>query len=880
MELITVLEKTAFGNNVELEAARNYLEQAAQHDLSNLLKQLSDILRNAQQSEVTRAQAALQLKNAIYSKEENVKTEKQERWMQIAEDVRIYIRNNCIETLGTETKRPSQAAQCVGYIACAELPRGQWTDCINRLMVNVTEDQNATEMLKESSLEAIGYICQDINPDILESQSNNILTAIVNGMRKEEPSDHVKLAASNALLNSLEFTRNNFSKESERNYIMQIICEATQSTNDQIKISALQNLVKIMNLYYEFMEAYMGQALFAITVAAMKSPNDDVSLQGLEFWSSVCEEESELQIELQEAMDEGRSPTSTSRYYARGALQYLTPIVLQRLCEQKDTEDDDEWNPCKAAGVCLMLLSSCVEDEIISHVMPFITENIKSTNWQFRDAAVMAFGSIIEGPSIEKLQPIVEQAMAKFIELLEDSSVIVRDTAAWTIGRICEAVPGAVINESTLPTLLEGLVICLNAEPRVATNACWALSSIAIAAMDLARPDDDDEDAQPETYVLSKYFEPIVEKLLATTERADGNQNNLRSSAYEALMEMIKNSPTDCYTTVQKTTIVILSRMENVIQLESSIQNSSDRRQVFDLQSLLCATLQSVLRKVTPDDAPQISDHIMQALLHMLSTNVNSKASSVQEDAFLAVSTLIDVLGDKFLKYMDSLKPILYVGLRNFEEHQVCQAAVGVVGDLGRNISIKILPYCDDLMTILLEGLITPKLNKSVKPLILSTFGDIALAIGVDFKKYADVVLNALHQASTVQADPNDFDIIDYFNELREGCLDAYTGILQGLKGNNNNTGIVDLSIVTPHLNNILAFLEILSNDQNVNESVLSAACGLVGDLVSCFGTQLNPMLERETITTLLTRGRKSKSNRAKTLANWATKEIRKLKSA
>jgi len=426
---------------------------------------------------------------------------------------------------------------------------------------------------------------------------------------------------------------------------MQIICEATQSNNDQIKVSALQNLVKIMNLYYEYMEAYMGQALFAITVAAMKSPNDDVALQGIEFWSSVCEEESELQIELTEAMEEGRSPDSTSRYYARGALQYLVPILLQRLCEQKDCEDDDEWNPCKAAGVCLMLLSSCVEDDILPHVMPFINENIKNTNWQMRDAAVMAFGSCIEGPSVDKLKPLVEQAMSMFIQLLQDASVIVRDTAAWTIGRICECVPEAVLNEATLQPLLEGLVIGLAAEPRVATNACWALSSTAIAAMDVARPEDDD-DATPETYCLSKYFEPIVEKLLATTERPDGNQSNLRSSAYEALMEMIKNSPRDCYTTVQKTTIVILGRLESVIQLESNIQSSSDRRQVFDLQSLLCATLQSVLRKVTPQDAPQISDHIMNALLHMLSQNANSKASSVQEDAFLAVSTLID--GESF----------------------------------------------------------------------------------------------------------------------------------------------------------------------------------------------------------------------------------------
>ena len=29
----------------------------------------------------------------------------------------------------------------------------------------------------------------------------------------------------------------------------------------------------------------------------------------------------------------------------------------------------------------------------------------------------------------------------------------------------------------------------------------------------------------------------------------------------------------------------------------------------------------------------------------------------------------------------------------------------------------------------------------------------------------------------------NDFDMIDYLNELREACLEAYTGIVQGLKG-------------------------------------------------------------------------------------------------
>ena len=33
----------------------------------------------------------------------------------------------------------------------------------------------------------------------------------------------------------------------------------------QVKIAALQNLVKIMSLYYDYMVAYMGPALFAVS---------------------------------------------------------------------------------------------------------------------------------------------------------------------------------------------------------------------------------------------------------------------------------------------------------------------------------------------------------------------------------------------------------------------------------------------------------------------------------------------------------------------------------------------------------------------------------------------------------------------------------------
>ena len=53
-----------------------------------------------------------------------------------------------------------------------------------------------------------------------------------------------------------------------------------------------------------------------------------------------------------------------------------------------------------------------------------------------------------------------------------DESVVVRDSVAWTLGRICEILPQVVI-ENNLQHLVETLLTSLEAEPRVAANVCW-----------------------------------------------------------------------------------------------------------------------------------------------------------------------------------------------------------------------------------------------------------------------------------------------------------------------------------------------------------------------------------------------------------------------
>lgn len=135
---------------------------------------------------------------------------------------------------------------------------------------------------------------------------------------------------------------------------------------------------------------------------------------------------------------------------------------------------------------------------------------------------MFVLGSILGGLENGTLRPLVEQAMPTLIELMYDSSVAVRDTAAWTFGRICEIIPEAAIHENYLKPLLESLVNGLKSEPRVAANVCWAFTGLAEAAYEAV--EGNEEGAQPETYCLSEFFDFIIVRLLETTDRPDGAQ--------------------------------------------------------------------------------------------------------------------------------------------------------------------------------------------------------------------------------------------------------------------------------------------------------------------------------------------------------------------
>ena len=263
-ELISVFSKTTSTNPSDIQFANNYVTQQKQQNFPNFVHACTKILANTNIEEVTRFQAGTQAKNCLTSKDENTLATLASKWEQLGQPVKADIKNLILNTLGTEKRRPSSAAQLVAAIAYFELHKNQWEELLPSLAANVTKNEASDIAMarQESSLEAIGYICADIEQEHVVRFTSHVLTAIVHGM-KTGATSHIKLAATNAMLNSLEFINTNFEQPSERNYIMQVVCEASTDNDTRIKVASLQCKVGQYSFSFEFLKFFNRGHIFS-----------------------------------------------------------------------------------------------------------------------------------------------------------------------------------------------------------------------------------------------------------------------------------------------------------------------------------------------------------------------------------------------------------------------------------------------------------------------------------------------------------------------------------------------------------------------------------------------------------------------------------------
>ena len=248
---------------------------------------LAEQLSAPEASSIAKSAAGIALKNSLTTKEDAQREYLYQRWFNVDPDIRTRVKDNVLRALGTDSK-PSVAAQvrhtpqyvtldnyhyyyiflyyyflvkCIAGIAAAEIPRQEWPELIKQLLEKAgSPDVN----VRQASIEAVGYVCESVEPELLEEQSNDILNSVVHGMVETEQNMGVRFAAATALHNSLEFIRSNFDNKVERDFIMRVVCETSQCDNVDVQVAALMCLNRIMALYYDHMVDYIVEALFPV----------------------------------------------------------------------------------------------------------------------------------------------------------------------------------------------------------------------------------------------------------------------------------------------------------------------------------------------------------------------------------------------------------------------------------------------------------------------------------------------------------------------------------------------------------------------------------------------------------------------------------------
>jgi importin subunit beta-1 len=472
--------------------------------------------------------------------------------------------------------------------------------------------------------------------------------------------------------------------------------------------------------------------------------------------------------------------------FARVAANEVLPVLLQLLTKQDEDATDDEYNLARASYQCLSLYAQAVGGAVIQPVLQFVEANLKHEDWHNRDAAVSAFGAIMDGPEEKTLEPIVKQALPILISMMDDSSLQVKDSTAFALGRITESISDAIDPNVHLTPLVTSLFNGLMSSAKIASSCCWAL-------MNLAERFAGDLDSQQNP--MTPHFNQSVTNLLALTARQE-TDSYVRTAAYEVLNVFVQSAAAESMAPIASLLGVIVERLEGTVPMQSQVVSVEDRIMLEEMQTSLCTVLQAAIQRLDKEIIPQ-GDRIMRTLLEILGS-VGAK-SSVPEAVFAAISALANAMEEDFDKYMEHFSPFLYNALSNQEEPSLCSMAIGLVSDLTRSLGERSQPYCDNFMNHLLNNLKSTALSNQFKPAILQCFGDIAGAIGGHFETYLSVIAQVLQQAATVTASPEGpIEMFDYVVSLREGIMDAWGGIVGAMKLSGKSKQLASCNLLTP----------------------------------------------------------------------------------
>lgn len=749
---------------------------------------LVDVFCDLKSSDQLKMVAGIILKNSLHANDVELQRSYAGRWMGLGYESREYIKGALKGALkGHAVRFCTMAGAALGQIARVEVSNGVYPSFFEE-MGRMVHDEEAMCGVCEAVGVCSSYLVREA-PDALQMYSSAVFEICMHPLRSGT-SSRSKLSGLKCLMNSMEM-EGVFCYEENVNAFLDATMGIWNGSDEELIHKSMICFNRLAMLNYKHMRKDVLENMLAQYLGRFfKAGSDDIKVQAIEYWCVFAEKKDEEMVD---------------RY-----LPVVLPEIL-RLLEKGPDYYGDVWSPHKAASSCLELYTELKGERMMRNgtMWGFIESSLRSESRARMDIGAVALGSVMH----ERCEDVLAKIILDLVTGIDFEES--KDSCLWALSRIAECNFYALADH--LPIILSKCGSVVLESSKSSVGAAWVMNCVFVSVASSMGKEGFAEHIpravkkKADDFVngfLTKQYLDILNVLVKGTELASLSDSNLRVALFSALDELILVCPQ----AVQNILVGFYDYTAKKIDECIGVLGYATQDQLLVVEDVLSNYVGLSEAIVTARRTEDVED-LLGLFIRIL--------ESTPTTAFGEVYTSISKLSARFAPHASKILPYITRDMRCTDRF-VLNSVINLVGRLANTMGTDFNILATVLTSSLVQCLSSEATHRDLKPVILSVFGDIALALERNFEMYLDMVVMLLQQISELNRRPDE----EYVDELRKNALQLINCSL---------VAIGDSSRVRANLPRIISIAHKIGaedTDRKVHEDLL----GLVDDLVGMYG--------------------------------------------
>jgi importin subunit beta-1 len=859
-DLVSIYEILLFLNGNDLEKRK-----IAEHELENLKKKesncflinLLEILDTQKFDYQIRRLAGLILKNEIekVTLSENLIEYK---WIsklngKIRGQFKLILLNNFTSSSKIIRRTVSQILAKIAYI---ELQNKLWEDIFEEFSDYLFIRRGDCNFY-EGILETLEFLFQEFFDrqkffEILKNKFTLIFEIILTPIKNRVfGTEDLIFAALKTLFITLNFVDLKQLRDFDCDLIFSLVINQLTDQLPLIRTFAFEILELMVKKYYEKIGSFIS-IIFDLTLMTLEQDSEEVCLKAIEFWSTLADEEFQINLDSIQALNEGRIPKIYSKQFIMKSGLILSFILLIFIENRKIIESED--SNCKSSiGFCLNLIVQADPNAILPRVVNFIENKINFySKARSKHTVVFSLIAIFEGIGSKVLYNHLTKTSFLLLSFSENDNRELRQTTLFLFGKIFQISPFILrVNlDKILQILLKNIF-----DKKNATDIYWILNEVfqSFSSEGLT-------EGYLET-ICSIFFNSIHQTI---------SEGKIIEDLFEIICSLVLNSSTRSHCNF----ILLIPTTFKALKLNFLTNNFNSKEAGKKVQFHLFRFLGSSVQRFGQKFTQLFLDEIINFIFILIEITKKFKLDSDLEDEIINfIGTVVQKFKRASKALISEVMFIIFEYIKKNVDHQSVAAAIGIIGDVFSSFENPNEVLIQKTTGILINLLQNENIGFETKPLIISSLGDLSFAAGGYFMEFQGTIFPIVK--SIIESIYNyeksiDPDIFEWILTLKESLLEILTGLIHSNPDDSISNKFFEAEKEFFWL--IKSIYEIVSNDRTKRTTKLSI--GLIGDYVSNYKSKKKNVSKYTWIKQLVFESIVSSGQNLNVIGTWASESV------